>query len=194
MLCPAAFAADTPAKTDRIVTTQTGTGYSVSSVGQHIIPVADSSQSFDFAPLDGYDLSTLIISDGKYTDRANVVNLDGDLVLNGVTYPVHYQSKTDARGDSVIRATVDIPAASDDVTLSAEAKSNAVSVTASSQSGATVSDATKTLQKGDAYSLTATPDRLYAIKSAISLLEATRVPYSFPMGCNVSSNWLYFQC
>ncbi len=38
MLCPAAFAADTPAKTDRIVTTQTGTGYSVSSVGQHIIP------------------------------------------------------------------------------------------------------------------------------------------------------------
>ena len=45
MLCPAAFAADTQAKTDRIVTTQTGTGYSVSSVGQHIIPVADSSQS-----------------------------------------------------------------------------------------------------------------------------------------------------
>ena len=44
-LCPAAFAADTP-KTDRIVTTQNGTGYSVSSVGRHIIPVSDSSQSF----------------------------------------------------------------------------------------------------------------------------------------------------
>lgn len=57
-LCPAAFAADTP-KTDRIVTTQNGTGYSVSSVGRHIIPVSDSSQSFDFSPLDGYDLSTL---------------------------------------------------------------------------------------------------------------------------------------
>lgn len=116
-LCPAAFAADTP-KTDRIVTTQNGTGYSVSSVGRHIIPVSDSSQSFDFSPLDGYDLSTLIISDGKYTDRANVVHLDGDLKLNGVTYPVHYQSRTDAGGESVIRATVDIPAASDDVTLS----------------------------------------------------------------------------
>ena len=35
-------------KTDRIVTTQNGTGYSVSSVGRHIIPVSDSSQSFDF--------------------------------------------------------------------------------------------------------------------------------------------------
>lgn len=70
-LCPAAFAAWTPPKTDRIVTTQNGTGYSVSSVGRHIIPVSDSSQSFDFSPLDGYDLSTLIISDGKYTDRAN---------------------------------------------------------------------------------------------------------------------------
>ena len=71
--------------------------------------MSDSSQSFDFSPLDGYDLSTLIISDGKYTDRANVVHLDGDLKLNGVTYPVHYQSKTDAGGESVIRATVDIP-------------------------------------------------------------------------------------
>ncbi len=78
-LCPAAFAADTAPKTDRIVTTQNGTGYSVSSVGRHIIPVSDSSQSFDFSPLDGYDLSTLIISDGKYTDRANVVHLDNDL-------------------------------------------------------------------------------------------------------------------
>ena len=137
-LCPAAFAADTP-KTDRIVTTQNGTGYSVSSVGRHIIPVSDSSQSFDFSPLDGYDLSTLIISDGKYTDRANVVHLDGDLKLNGITYPVHYQSKTDAGGESVIRATVDIPAASDDITLSAEAVSTAFAVTATSQTGATVS-------------------------------------------------------
>ena len=92
-LCPAAFAADTAPKTDRIVTTQNGTGYSVSSVGRHIIPVSDSSQSFDFSPLDGYDLSTLIISDGKYTDRANVVHLDNDLTLNGVTYPIHYQSR-----------------------------------------------------------------------------------------------------
>ena len=90
----AAFAADTP-KTDRIVTTQNGTGYSVSSVGRHIIPVSDSSQSFDFSPLDGYDLSTLIISDGKYTDRASVVHLDGDLKLNGITYPLSVQ---DGRG------------------------------------------------------------------------------------------------
>ena len=34
-LCPAAFAADTAPKTDRIVTTQNGTGYSVSSVARH---------------------------------------------------------------------------------------------------------------------------------------------------------------
>lgn len=134
----------------------------MSSVGRHIIPVSDSSQSFDFSPLDGYDLSTLIISDGKYTDRANVVHLDGDLKLNGITYPVHYQSKTDAGGESVIRATVDIPAASDDITLSAEAVSTAFAVTATSQTGATVSAATTTLNKGDAYSMTATPDRLYA--------------------------------
>ena len=112
-LCPAAFAADTAPKTDRIVTTQNGTGYSVSSVGRHIIPVSDSSQSFDFSPLDGYDLSTLIISDGKYTDRANVVHLDNDLTLNGVTYPdpLSVQDGQQA-ATSVIRATVDIPAAS----------------------------------------------------------------------------------
>lgn len=191
-LCPAAFAADTP-KTDRIVTTQNGTGYSVSSVGRHIIPVSDSSQSFDFSPLDGYDLSTLIISDGKYTDRANVVHLDGDLKLNGVTYPVHYQSKTDAGGESVIRATVDIPAASDDVTLSAEAVSTAFAVTATSQTGATVSAATTTLNKGDAYSMTATPDRLYAITRADLTIGGSKSTVQLSKGCDVTSNGFRFR-
>lgn len=191
-LCPAAFAADTP-KTDRIVTTQNGTGYSVSSVGRHIIPVSDSSQSFDFSPLDGYDLSTLIISDGKYTDRANVVHLDGDLKLNGVTYPVHYQSRTDAGGESVIRATVDIPAASDDVTLSAEAVSTAFAVTATSQTGATVSAATTTLNKGDAYSMTATPDRLYSIVSADLTIGGSKSTVQLSKGCDVTSNGFRFR-
>ena len=191
-LCPAAFAADTP-KTDRIVTTQNGTGYSVSSVGRHIIPVSDSSQSFDFSPLDGYDLSTLIISDGKYTDRANVVHLDGDLKLNGITYPVHYQSKTDAGGESVIRATVDIPAASDDITLSAEAVSTAFAVTATSQTGATVSAATTTLNKGDAYSMTATPDRLYAITRADLTIGGSKSTVQLFKGCDVTSNGFRFR-
>ena len=191
-LCPAAFAADTP-KTDRIVTTQNGTGYSVSSVGRHIIPVSDSSQSFDFSPLDGYDLSTLIISDGKYTDRANVVHLDGDLKLNGVTYPVHYQSRTDAGGESVIRATVYIPAASDDVTLSAEAVSTAFAVTATSQTGATVSAATTTLNKGDAYSMTATPDRLYSIVSADLTIGGSKSTVQLSKGCDVTSNGFRFR-
>ncbi len=191
-LCPAAFAADTP-KTDRVVTTQNGTGYSVSSVGRHIIPVSDSSQSFDFSPLDGYDLSTLIISDGKYTDRANVVHLDGDLMLNGVTYPVHYQSKTDASGESVIRATVDIPAASDDVTLSAEAVSTAFAVTATSQTGATVSASKTTLNKGDAYSMTATPDRLYAITSADLTIGGSKSTVQLSKGCDVTSNGFRFR-
>ncbi|MFQ9974963.1 MAG: hypothetical protein ACLRVN_01070 [Butyricicoccus sp.] len=191
-LCPAAFAADTP-KTDRIVTTQNGTGYSVSSVGRHIIPVSDSSQSFDFSPLDGYDLSTLIISDGKYTDRANVVHLDGDLKLNGITYPVHYQSKTDAGGESVIRATVDIPAASDDITLSAEAVSTAFAVTATSQTGATVSAATTTLNKGDAYSMTATPDRLYAITRADLTIGGSKSTVQLSKGCDVTSNGFRFR-
>ena len=192
-LCPAAFAADTAPKTDRIVTTQNGTGYSVSSVGRHIIPVSDSSQSFDFSPLDGYDLSTLIISDGKYTDRANVVHLDNDLTLNGVTYPIHYQSKTDAGGESVIRATVDIPAASDDVTLSAEAVSTAFAVTATSQTGATVSAATTTLNKGDAYSMTATPDRLYAITSADLTIGGSKFTVQLSKGCDVTSNGFRFR-
>ena len=43
-LCPAAFAADTAPKTDRIVTTQNGTGYSVSSVGRHIISVGQQPE------------------------------------------------------------------------------------------------------------------------------------------------------
>ena len=191
-LCPAAFAADTP-KTDRIVTTQNGTGYSVSSVGRHIIPVSDSSQSFDFSPLDGYDLSTLIISDGKYTDRANVVHLDGDLKLNGVTYPVHYQSKTDAAGESVIRATVDIPAASDDVTLSAEAVSTAFAVTATSQTGATVSATTTKLNKGDPYSMTATPDRLYAIMRADLTIGSNKSTVQLSKGCDVTERGFRFR-
>lgn len=162
-------------------------------MGRHIIPVSDSSQSFDFSPLDGYDLSTLIISDGKYTDRANVVHLDGDLKLNGVTYPVHYQSRTDAGGESVIRATVDIPAASDDVTLSAEAVSTAFAVTATSQTGATVSAATTTLNKGDAYSMTATPDRLYSIVSADLTIGGSKSTVQLSKGCDVTSNGFRFR-
>lgn len=192
-LCPAAFAADTAPKTDRIVTTQNGTGYSASSVGRHIIPVSDSSQSFDFSPLDGYDLSTLIISDGMYTDRANVVHLDNDLTLNSVTYPIHYQSKTDSSGTSVIRATVDIPAAQDDVTLSAETVSTAFAVTATSQMGATVSATTTTLGKGDVYSMTATPDRLYAITRADLTIGGNKSTVRLSKGCDVTSNGFRFR-
>lgn len=192
-LSPAAFAADATPKTDRVITTQTGTGYTVSSVGRHIVPVADSSQHFDFSPLDNYDLTTLIISDGKYTDRANVVALDNDLVLNGVTYPIHYQSKTDASGENIIRATVDIPAASDDVALSAEAKSNAVTVTATSQTGATVSTPATTVNKGSAYSMTATPDRLYAIKSADITVGGNKSTVQLAKGTDVESNGYRFK-
>lgn len=187
------FCGRTPPKTDCIVTTQNGTRLLGVLCGAAYIPVSDSSQSFDFSPLDGYDLSTLIISDGKYTDRANVVHLDGDLKLNGITYPVHYQSKTDAGGESVIRATVDIPAASDDITLSAEAVSTAFAVTATSQTGATVSAATTTLNKGDAYSMTATPDRLYAITSADLTIGGSKSTVQLSKGCDVTSNGFRFR-
>ena len=91
-----AFAADGQPKTERIVTTQNGTGYTVSSVGRHVIAVDDSSQSFAFAPTDGYDLSQLMITDGQFTDRADVASLDKDLTMNGTTYPIRYESKIDA--------------------------------------------------------------------------------------------------
>ena len=118
-----AFAVDEQPKTERIVTTQNGTGYTVSSVGRHVIATGDSGQSFAFAPTDGYDLSQLMITDGQFTDRADVASLDKDLTMNGTTYPIRYESKIDAQGTSVIRATVSIPAAQDDITLSAEAVS-----------------------------------------------------------------------
>lgn len=82
-----AFATDGQPKTERIVTTQNGTGYTVSSVGRHVIGVDDSSCSFAFSPEEGYDLSQLIITDGQYTDSADVASLDKDLTMNGTSYP-----------------------------------------------------------------------------------------------------------
>ena len=93
----------------------------------------------------------------------------------------------------MIRATVDIPAASDDITLSAEAVSTAFAVTATSQTGATVSAATTTLNKGDAYSMTATPDRLYAITRADLTIGGSKSTVQLSKGCDVTSNGFRFR-
>lgn len=189
-----AFAADEqPAKTERIVTTQNGTGYTVSSVGRHVIPVDDGSRSFAFAPTEGYDLSQLIITDGEFSDRADVTSLDKDLTMNGVSYPIRYESKIDAQGTSVIRATVSIPAAQDDITLSAEAASAEYTVTATSQSGATVSAGTVKLAKGDTYSMTAKPDgNLYAIARADVTVGQNRTSVDLSKGCDEFSQGFRF--
>ena len=189
-----AFAVDEPpAKTERIVTTQNGTGYTVSSVGRHVIPVDDSSRSFAFAPTDGYDLSQLIITDGEFSDRADVASLDKDLTMNGVAYPIRYESKIDAQGTSVIRATVSIPAAQDDITLSAEAVSSEYTVTATSQSGATVSTGTAKLNKGEAYTMTAKPDgNLYAITRADLTIGQNKTSVALSKGCDETSQGYRF--
>ena len=189
-----AFAVDEPpAKTERIVTTQNGTGYTVSSVGRHVIPVDDSSRSFAFAPTEGYDLSQLIITDGEFSDRADVASLDKDLTMNGVAYPIRYESKIDAQGTSVIRATVSIPAAQDDITLSAEAVSSEYTVTATSQSGATVSTGTAKLNKGEAYTMTAKPDgNLYAITRADLTIGQNKTSVALSKGCDETSQGYRF--
>ena len=189
-----AFAVDEPpAKTERIVTTQNGTGYTVSSVGRHVIPVDDSSRSFAFAPTEGYDLSQLIITDGEFSDRADVASLDKDLTMNGVAYPIRYESKIDAQGTSVIRATVSIPAAQDDITLSAEAVSSEYTVTATSQSGATVSTGTAKLNKGEAYTMTAMPDgNLYAITRADLTIGQNKTSVALSKGCDETSQGYRF--
>ena len=189
-----AFAVDEPpAKTERIVTTQNGTGYTVSSVGRHVIPVDDSSRSFAFAPTDGYDLSQLIITDGEFSDRADVASLDKDLTMNGVAYPIRYESKIDAQGTNVIRATVSIPAAQDDITLSAEAVSSEYTVTATSQSGATVSTGTAKLNKGEAYTMTAKPDgNLYAITRADLTIGQNKTSVALSKGCDETSQGYRF--
>ena len=189
-----AFAVDEPpAKTERIVTTQNGTGYTVSSVGRHVIPVDDSSRSFAFAPTEGYDLSQLIITDGEFSDRADVASLDKDLTMNGVAYPIRYESKIDAQGTSVIRATVSIPAAQDDITLSAEAVSSEYTVTATSQSGATVSTGTSKLNKGEAYTMTAKPDgNLYAITRADLTIGQNKTSVALSKGCDETSQGYRF--
>ena len=196
MLAPgsSAFAVDEPpAKTERIVTTQNGTGYTVSSVGRHVIPVDDSSRSFAFAPTEGYDLSQLIITDGEFSDRADVASLDKDLTMNGVAYPIRYESKIDAQGTSVIRATVSIPAAQDDITLSAEAVSSEYTVTATSQSGATVSTGTAKLNKGEAYTMTAKPDgNLYAITRADLTIGQNKTSVALSKGCDETSQGYRF--
>lgn len=182
-----------PAKTERIVTTQNGTGYTVSSVGRHVIPVDDSSRSFAFAPTEGYDLSQLIITDGEFSDRADVASLDKDLTMNGVAYPIRYESKIDAQGTSVIRATVSIPAAQDDITLSAEAVSSEYTVTATSQSGATVSTGTAKLNKGEAYTMTAKPDgNLYAITRADLTIGQNKTSVALSKGCDETSQGYRF--
>ena len=81
-LTPAALAAE---QGQRIVTTQNGTGYTVSSVGRHVVAADDSSRTFAFAPTNGYDLAQLVITDGAFTDRADVSTLDPDLTMHGVT-------------------------------------------------------------------------------------------------------------
>ena len=189
-----AFAVDEPpAKTESIVTTQNGTGYTVSSVGRHVIPVDDSSRSFAFAPTEGYDLSQLIITDGEFSDRADVASLDKDLTMNGVAYPIRYESKIDAQGTSVIRATVSIPAAQDDITLSAEAVSSEYTVTATSQSGATVSTGTAKLNKGEAYTMTAKPDgNLYAITRADLTIGQNKTSVALSKGCDETSQGYRF--
>ena len=189
-----AFAVDEPpAKTERIVTTQNGTGYTVSSVGRHVIPVDDSSRSFAFAPTEGYDLSQLIITDGEFSDRADVASLDKDLTMNGVAYPIRYESKIDAQGTSVIRATVSIPAAQDDITLSAEAVSSEYTITATSQSGATVSTGTAKLNKGEAYTMTAKPDgNLYAITRADLTIGQNKTSVALSKGCDETSQGYRF--
>ena len=191
-----AFAADEqPAKTERIVTTQNGTGYTVSSVGRHVIPVDDSSRSFAFAPTEGYDLSQLIITDGEFSDRADVASLDKDLTMNGVAYPIRYESKIDAQGTNVIRATVSIPAAQDDITLSAEAVSSEYTVTATSQSGATVSTGTAKLNKGEAYTMTAKPDgNLYAITRADLTIGQNKTSVALSKGCDETGIPLHDGC
>lgn len=188
-----AFAVDEQPKTERIVTTQNGTGYTVSSVGRHVIATNDSSQSFAFAPTDGYDLSQLMITDGQFTDRADVASLDKDLTMNGTTYPIRYESKIDAQGTSVIRATVSIPAAQDDITLSAEAVSSEYTVTATSQSGATVSSGLTKLGKGEAYTMTAKPDsNLYCITRADLTIGQNKTSVALSKGCDEISQGYRF--
>ena len=188
-----AFAVDEQPKTERIVTTQNGTGYTVSSVGRHVIATNDSSQSFAFAPTDGYDLSQLMITDGQFTDRADVASLDKDLTMNGTTYPIRYESKIDAQGTSVIRATVSIPAAQDDITLSAEAVSSEYTVTATSQSGATVSSGLTKLGKGEAYTMTAKPDsNLYCITRADLTIGQNKTSVALSKGCDELSQGYRF--
>ena len=188
-----AFAVDEQPQTERIVTTQNGTGYTVSSVGRHVIATNDSSQSFAFAPTDGYDLSQLMITDGQFTDRADVASLDKDLTMNGTTYPIRYESKIDAQGTSVIRATVSIPAAQDDITLSAEAVSSEYTVTATSQSGATVSSGLTKLGKGEAYTMTAKPDgNLYCITRADLTIGQNKTSVALSKGCDEISQGYRF--
>ena len=188
-----AFAVGEQPKTERIVTTQNGTGYTVSSVGRHVIATGDSSQSFAFAPTEGYDLSQLMITDGEFTDRADVASLDKDLTMNGTTYPIRYESKIDAQGTSVIRATVSIPTAQDDITLSAEAVSSEYTVTAMSQSGATVSSATTKLGKGEAYTMTAKPDgNLYCITRADLTIGQNKTSVALSKGCDEISQGYRF--
>lgn len=188
-----AFAVDEQPKTERIVTTQNGTGYTVSSVGRHVIATGDSSQSFAFAPTDGYDLSQLMITDGEFTDRADVASLDKDLTMNGTTYPIRYESKIDAQGTSVIRATVSIPTAQDDITLSAEAVSSEYTVTAMSQSGATVSSGLTKLGKGEAYTMTVKPDgNLYCITRADLTIGQNKTSVALSKGCDEISQGYRF--
>lgn len=190
-LTPAALAAE---QGQRIVTTQNGTGYTVSSVGRHVVAADDSSRTFAFAPANGYDLAHLVITDGAFTDRADVSTLDPDLTMHGVTYPIRYESKTDAHGTSVIRATVSVPAAADDITLTAEAVSMEYTVTATAQSGAVVSSGTAVLPKGAAYTITARPDgNLHNIASAVLTVGQNKSTVILSRGCDEVSQGYRFR-
>lgn len=189
-----ALAADMEKGAERIITTQNGTGYTVSSLGRHVIPADDGSHTFSFAPTDDYDLTALVVTDGQFTDRADVAGLDQDLSLHGAVYPIRYESKTDAQGISVIRATVTIPAAPDSVTLLAEAAGTSYTVTASAQQGASVSAGTTKLGKGDTYTMTAKPaSGLYQITGADVTVGKNRTTVKLFRGCDQTTQGYRFR-
>lgn len=167
MLTTFAGAVDAEPKTDRTVTTVNGTGYTVSSVGKHIIPVDDSSRQFSFLPEDGYDLERLTVSDGTYSDYALVNKQDNDLTLGGVTYPINYTTRNDLMGVSVITATISIPAAEDDVSFAAVAVKGEYTVDISANSNVSVSKSNTKVNKGAAYSAVVTPkSNIYRVTTA----------------------------
>lgn len=177
--------------TTRVISVQNGTGYTVSSPGQNTVSV-DTSTAYRFSALEEYELTRIVLTNGTSTSYAQI-GKDTALMLDGVAYPITYEVRVLPSRQIVTQATVQIPAGTDNLMLSAVAQSTHCTVTASAPSYVVLSAAQQIVAKGESVTFTAKPNRQsYAISGAVLTVDGNKTLLSLSKGTAQSSQGYHF--